>query len=263
MPLEFTCPTCRKALSAPLAAAGQAGNCKFCHARLIAPVASGRPASVVVETAPADPIGASASGAGPSSSAYEPPGYTAPGYTMPGEPVMPPPDILANPTVARAFMSSGTPAIADFWKRFLGFGMDMVLIIAIELGLRSLLVTWGFRPLDFWMAPKAQMGAAIGFAFTLFAARVLYGAIFESTPLQATPGKWILGMKVCTEQGAPLSFPQALWRNYCKWAIISVVSLVPVAGIFPFFIYFYAMRDDLTQTLHDMAASTVVAERYY
>lgn len=263
MPLEFTCPTCRKALSAPLAAAGQAGNCKFCHARLIAPVASGRPASVVVEAAPADPIGAAAGPAGPSSSAYEPPGYTAPGYAMPGEPVMPPPDILANPNVARAFLSSGTPAIADFWKRFLGFGMDMVLIVTLDLGVRALLRGQGYEVGDFWMAKKGEMAAVSAIIFTLFAARVLYGAIFESSPLQATPGKWILGMKVCTEQGAPLSFPQALWRNFCKWATVSVVSFVPIAGWFPYFVFFYAMRDDLTQTLHDMAAGTVVAEKCY
>lgn len=263
MPLEFTCPACSKPLTAPLAAAGQAGNCKYCRARLIAPAASGRPASMIIETAPSEPVPAAVGSAAPDPgpSAFAGPGYPDLDGSASGGPRTIPPDIRDNPAAAGAFVSIGTPPISDFYKRGLGFGLDFILIVALELGLRALYGSVGIEVRDFWMARQGEAGAVALVVFSLFSARVLYGAVFESSALQATPGKWILGMRVCTEQGAPIRFPQALWRNYCKWALVSVASFVPWAGSFPFFVFIWAMRDELTQTWHDMLASTVVAER--
>jgi uncharacterized RDD family membrane protein YckC len=249
MPLKFACPACDKDLVAPFLAAGHTGSCKFCHARIVAPTAAGQPAFMAPD--PADPLGVAT---GHASAAYTPPG------TIP----MPPPDVLAHPAVGKAFLAAGRPAVADFWKRFLGFGIDMLLITGIQLALAALMLRGDeTRPTDVLLATRAELGAAMTYTLTIFGAAVLYGAVFEGSPLQATPGKLVLGMKVCTEHGEPIGYLHALWRNFCKWITVSIVSFVPFIGVFPYAIFFYAMRDDLPQTLHDMSASTLVAERSY
>ena len=55
MPIEFMCPHCRRELATPDAAAGVAGPCPYCGARVTAPTASGQPAILVQPPAGAGP----------------------------------------------------------------------------------------------------------------------------------------------------------------------------------------------------------------
>jgi DNA-directed RNA polymerase subunit RPC12/RpoP len=51
MALEFACPRCGRQLQAPEAAAGSAGTCKYCDARIIAPSGPDQPAQLLAEDA--------------------------------------------------------------------------------------------------------------------------------------------------------------------------------------------------------------------
>lgn len=276
MPLSFNCPSCGHHLDAPDAAAGKAGACKFCKAKLIAPAAPGQPAlsadpvAVTAEVQSSLMTTSASSGSSllppppPISDSYSPPtpGFTTPDFDPPG--YMPSYDPTSSPNVKKEFMCVGRPAIADFWKRVFAFAIDMVIITGIEMAVSLLFVSPGnFDALNPFANVRAQYAYMMHLEMALFAARVLYGAILEGSPLQATVGKAILGMKVCTEPGGKVTYLNALWRNFLKWAIVGIVSFVPIISMFPYIIFAYATRDDLTQTLHDMMAGTVVAEKYW
>lgn len=47
MPILFMCPACGRQLEAPDSAAGHSGACKFCAARLVAPIRSGETARLI------------------------------------------------------------------------------------------------------------------------------------------------------------------------------------------------------------------------
>lgn len=171
---------------------------------------------------------------------------------------------MAIPKVRKEFMCVGRPAVADFWKRVLAFGIDLTIIYGLQSAVAFLWAgTGGVDTLNPLASVRRQFDNMLHMQEALFAVRVLYGAILEGSPLQATVGKAVLGMKVCTEPGGKVTFLNALWRNFVKWVIVGAVSFVPIIGICPYIIFAYATQDDLTQTLHDMMAGTVVAERYW
>ena len=80
---------------------------------------------------------------------------------------------------------------------------------------------------------------------------ILYHALFESSPWQATPGKKQGKMKVVTVSGDRLNFLQASVRILCKF-----LSLVLFFAGF-FMIYFRMDR----RGLHDLLAGTQVIDQ--
>ncbi|MFN8392754.1 MAG: RDD family protein [Bdellovibrionota bacterium] len=66
------------------------------------------------------------------------------------------------------------------------------------------------------------LGFASMLSFGAIGANILYGALFESSRLQATPGKILLGLIVTDLSGQRISFAQALNRNMRKhrWNLI-------------------------------------------
>jgi uncharacterized RDD family membrane protein YckC len=76
----------------------------------------------------------------------------------------------------------------------------------------------------------------------------LYSAILESCAWQATLGKLALGLRVETEDGAPLDFGSAALRAFMKfWSVLPAL-----AGVLP------ALRSPTRQTWHDRVAKTRV-----
>jgi len=116
---------------------------------------------------------------------------------------------------------------AGFWRRFGGVLIDGFIggLIGLVLGL------------------IVRSPLAIGIVFALF-----YQPFFESSELQATPGKALLGMRITDLNGNRITFKQAIIRYFVR--IIS--------GMLLCFGYLLMLFSDKKQTLHDMAAETLV-----
>ena len=76
----------------------------------------------------------------------------------------------------------------------------------------------------------------------------LYTALFESSAMQATPGKKAIGLKVTDLQGNRISFGRATGRYFAEW----------ITGMTLFVGYVMVAFTQKRQTLHDMIAGTVV-----
>ncbi len=77
---------------------------------------------------------------------------------------------------------------------------------------------------------------------------ILYKPFFESSALQATPGKALLGIKVITLDGGRISFKQ----SFIRYASSLLSSALLMIG------YIMAAFSDKKQTLHDQIADTFV-----
>ena len=95
------------------------------------------------------------------------------------------------------------------------------------------------------------MGATVFFPPAGIVAAWLYYALFESSKLQATPGKLALKLKVTDMKGKRIGFGQATGRFFAK--IISAIIL-----LFGFFMIGWTEKK---QGLHDIIASTLVMKK--
>lgn len=78
---------------------------------------------------------------------------------------------------------------------------------------------------------------------------IVYGAVFESSASQATPGKMAMGLRVVAPDGGRLSFGMALVRNLVKYFSLGFCGLLG----------FYPLLDDQQRAIHDMVGTKVVA----
>ncbi|MBC7371192.1 MAG: RDD family protein [Bdellovibrionaceae bacterium] len=117
-------------------------------------------------------------------------------------------------------------AYASFWRRFGGTFVDGIIC--------------GLIGLVFYFLTR---GSAFGIVFGL-----LYTTLFESSTLQATPGKALLGMHITDLQGQRITFKAAFIRYLMRF-VSSVVFLIGFL-IQPF--------TEKKQALHDIVAGTLV-----
>ena len=79
----------------------------------------------------------------------------------------------------------------------------------------------------------------------------LYPVVFEAGKRGATPGKRVMGLRVVQTTGSPITFGQAMVRNFLRF----------IDGM-PFFTYCFGLTSCLAtkrfQRLGDLAAGTVV-----
>lgn len=140
-------------------------------------------------------------------------------------------------------------------KRVLAFLID-----AVALFLCMFLVIWVFGfLLRLWLMlfsdpvpPNLQSDV-----FSLYS---LYGFffvvlcfLFESSSMQATPGKFFLGLRVCNVDGKRLSPWHVFCRNFVKFGCFPKI-FQPIGGMF-------AIWTKKKQALHDLAARTLVVRR--
>jgi uncharacterized RDD family membrane protein YckC len=93
-------------------------------------------------------------------------------------------------------------------------------------------------------------GPPLSFYPYLFVFYLFYHALLESSSLQASLGKILLGLKVTDPEGQRISFRRALWRAF----------FYQLHG--PFLIgLFLAAFTPRKQALHDYAAATLVVRR--
>ncbi len=99
------------------------------------------------------------------------------------------------------------------------------------------------------LIPSIALGAVLPYVGGLVI-WLLYAPIFESSPLQGTPGKKVMGMRVIGANGATLSFATAILRSLMKFG----------EGLLLCLPYLLALFTDKKQALHDIVADTVVVE---
>ncbi len=131
------------------------------------------------------------------------------------------------------------------FRRFAAFLADSLLIGAIGTAIDlSLGLPGGIS--------QEALAAQAGFpSYLKLGIHLIYWPLFESSALQATPGKLLLKMRVTDLAGQRISFARALLRNVAK-----VLSLLPLG--FGFLMIGITLRN---QCLHDKIAKTLVMRR--
>jgi uncharacterized RDD family membrane protein YckC len=125
-----------------------------------------------------------------------------------------------------------------FWIRFLAYLVDSVIVFMLIIVVGGALAFLG------------EAGALLIPAACL-AIPVLYWALMQSSPRQASVGKALLGLKVTDASGGRLALPRSLAREVCKY-----ISAAPL--MIGFLLAGFTKRK---QALHDFfVASTVVRE---
>jgi uncharacterized RDD family membrane protein YckC/Tfp pilus assembly major pilin PilA len=132
---------------------------------------------------------------------------------------------------------------AGFWRRFAAFIIDSLAVYAAGTVLWVVLLAVGSSRIVRPYALLALMVFSIG--------SLLYWVLFESSGLQATPGKLALQIKVTDLLGDRISFGRSLGRNVAR--IFS--------GMFFCIGYMAAGFTQRRQAFHDMIASTLVVRK--
>ena len=131
------------------------------------------------------------------------------------------------------------------FSRFCAFLIDSLLIGLVGAGIDLSLGLPGGISVE---ALAAQTGLP---SYLKLAFHFLYWPIFESSRLQATPGKMLLKLQVTDLAGQRISIGRALVRNVSK-----VLSLLPFG--FGFMMVGITLRN---QCLHDKIAKTLVLKK--
>lgn len=141
----------------------------------------------------------------------------------------------------------------NFWRRVLAFLLDNLILTFLTAILATLLGLNDQQFLEEILAKTATNTDAIPeIPSALLALYVLvplfYFAGFESSPLQATPGKLLLRIYVTDLQGRPIGFWRAIGRYLGKIASSVILNLG----------YLLAALTVKKQALHDILARTLV-----
>jgi uncharacterized RDD family membrane protein YckC len=131
--------------------------------------------------------------------------------------------------------------------------LPIVLLTLVVLGLTGWVDTGSWRKHSAGVAGRANFLAQRNrVRDTAFLVYLLYAAALEASPLRATIGKWLLGIRVVDVEGERLSLGASLLRNMAK-----IASLLPV-GLG----YWWAWREPEHRTWHDrLARAEVVRTR--
>lgn len=146
-------------------------------------------------------------------------------------------------------LGSGDLYPATHGKRWLAAFLDN-LIIGLPLLAGFVLVLLLVGMMDGGSAKGGVAEQLLGLALEvgMLGVMVLYGAVFESSGWQATPGKRIMGLRVVGTRGEPLSFGAALGRNLTKGFVVSMCWIASIS----------VLLDDEHRGLWDMAAGSRV-----
>lgn len=148
---------------------------------------------------------------------------------------------------------------AGFWIRFVAYVLDyLILSVATSVLILPALAIFGFSmAMPFMNGHNDEdilyaLPALFSFiAYCYFMALItywLYFAFFNSSKMQATPGKMAVGIKVTDYNYKRLTFARATGRYFSKI----------VSGFTMFIGYIIAGFTDKKQALHDFIASTYV-----
>jgi uncharacterized RDD family membrane protein YckC len=162
-----------------------------------------------------------------------------------------------EPPVAHAAppLPAPAPRYGGFWRRLWARLIDGIIL---SVALWPVRIVAGVGGEDPWRdmagdfeAMTAMLGAQLWIlTFSLFF-DWLYFTLLESSPLQATPGKLALGLRVTDLHGQRVSFMRATGR----WLGKIVSMLILFVG------YLMVAFTERKQALHDLMAGTLVMRR--
>ena len=193
-------------------------------------------------------------------------------------------------TAAAAAESDG--GYAGFWLRVVAYTIDTSLLGIIG----TLLTLLGFSIVEWLSGALAPLLAKGGAAMAMLAVGLslavaylllwtllgwAYFVLFESSPLQATPGKLIVGLYVTDLQGERISVGRSTVRNLGRFLFVvplllalafallgrgsssgmfagAAMSLMMVAAVTPLLTYAMAAFTERKQGLHDLLSGALV-----
>jgi uncharacterized RDD family membrane protein YckC len=166
------------------------------------------------------------------------------------------PGSFAPDTGAAAITARKPVAYAGFWLRLAAYLIDSLLLgIAVGIFIFMPLLGQGgageMSPESFWALYMDTSRQGIARRLLVVMAAWLYWALLESSALQATPGKRMLGLFVTDLQGRRISFARASGRFFGKF----ISGFLLMAG------YIMAAFTEKKQALHDMLAGCVVLKK--
>ena len=131
-----------------------------------------------------------------------------------------------------------------FWRRFLSVILDSIFIAVVNFPVQMVLGLASFRNLQ----TNGPNYGVIGLIYLIsFAIQCAYFTYFWSTR-GATPGQMILGLKVVTAEGGPLTVGRAFGRY---WAYLLSAFTLCIG-------YIIAAFDSQKRALHDYICGTRV-----
>lgn len=127
---------------------------------------------------------------------------------------------------------------AGFWQRVAARVIDMIIVSigTFFFGIFNLIASFFIGEMFF---------------FSFFFISWLYYAMLDSSSLQGTIGKRLVGLKVCDLEGKRISFLRASARYACQWLSYATMYIG----------FFMVAFTDRKQTLHDMITSCIVVEK--
>lgn len=138
-------------------------------------------------------------------------------------------------------------------RRLAAAVVDLV-ILGIAVGLVVLQQTGPERP-----------GMALGLLVMASALTMFYRMVFEGSRMQATPGKYLLGLKAVHADGRSMMFAGSALRSWPWWLTGALgalaPSLIPAVGILCLIALAPILWDEQRRGLHDRMAGTVVVYR--
>jgi len=137
------------------------------------------------------------------------------------------------------YRSNGSIPYAGFWKRAGAYIIDYIIVAFV-----GRVFAMGFG------GPAHQSTNSL-FVLLYVIAVCLYYPLFESSQMQATPGKRAVGLKVTDLQGEQVSFARALGRMLGHLVTFLTFGVGFAMAVFT----------ERRQSLHDMMAGTLVVHR--
>ena len=137
---------------------------------------------------------------------------------------------------------------AGFWRRFAAFAID-VMLLGIVQGVATIamvVIIPGEEASD-----AANIGYILFSNLVLFAAMWLYFALMESSSIQATVGKMLIGIVVSDMAGNRISFKRASGRYFAKipsWILLGIG-------------FYMACFTERKQALHDIMTGCLVIRK--
>lgn len=139
------------------------------------------------------------------------------------------------------------PRYAGFWKRFAAYLIDFLLLYIVEGVLAAGVVMMSPHEINV----MAIVYGVVNFQLVSVAIAWAYFALFESSPMQGTVGKYALGIYVTDGHGDPIGF----WRATARYWLKPFSTLTLMVG------WIMAAFTPRKQALHDLIAGTLVFSR--
>lgn len=169
------------------------------------------------------------------------------GLDLPGSDAASPVPADELPPASRYTASVSSTTYAGFWARVAALLIDRVLLGFVNVALSLCYVVLSSTDTASEEVRAVILGSAI-FGFLL---RWLYSTLMESSPLQATLGKMVIGIIVTDTDSGRITLARANGRYWAK-----IISALPFG-----FGYLMAGFTSRKQALHDMIAGTFVLRK--